>query len=613
MNRMARLGMICFLLVALGHIPTSQARGFKHFITRQGDKLYDGDREFRFISFNIPCLHYIEDDMLFEREMPFRLPDPYEIEDALKTIRQMGGQVARTYTLPVRRKADWDTRPVYVLGPGEFNEEAFVALDRVLALANKHQVRLIIPFVNNFQWWGGAREYAAFRGKTWDDFWVDPQLIADLKQTIAFVINRVNTITGIPYKEDKAILAWETANESHCPHSWTAEICLYIKSLDSNHLVVDGYHTGTLRQESIDDPHVDFVQTHHYEKDPIKIRTLIKANAAKARGMKPYHLGEFGFLTTAGTRAVLQTVIDEGLSGALIWSLRRHYKDGGFFWHHEPGGGGDFYKAYHWPGFAMGEAYDETALMALMREKAFAIQGLSVPTLDKPEAPYLLPIEDVASIRWRGSVGAASYQIERASSRRGPWQRIASDISDAKVQYRPLFNDDTAKLGQRYYYRVRACNTEGTSKPSNVVGPVHVKYLSLVDELWNDGSIFLHSKNISFEHNQARKFKEDCHRVAGPVGATVLYYVPKTMTSWRVYAFSKEGKEDFDFALSADGRQFTPVPTQRTQYTSGADNLYGYWVPILYQGDNETAGIQYLRITFKSDAQISRVQIDYGS
>jgi len=62
-------------------------QGFDNFITRQGDKLYDGSREFRFISFNIPCLHYIEDDMQFAKQMPFRLPDPFEIEDALETIK----------------------------------------------------------------------------------------------------------------------------------------------------------------------------------------------------------------------------------------------------------------------------------------------------------------------------------------------------------------------------------------------------------------------------------------------------------------------------------------------------------------------------------------------
>jgi mannan endo-1,4-beta-mannosidase len=601
------------LLLPGTHARGGQTEGFRHFVTRKVDRLYDGDREYRFISFNIPCLHYIEDDMQFERTMPFRLPDPFEIEDALKTVKQMGGQAARTYTLSVRRKADWDTRPVHVLGPGQFNEEAFVALDQVLALANKHQVRLIIPFVNNFQWWGGAQEYAAFRNKRTEDFWTDPQLIADLKQTIAYVINRINTITGVPYKEDKAILAWETANESHCPHSWTAEICKYVKSLDRNHLVVDGYHTGLLRQETIDDPHIDFVQSHHYEKDPIKIIPRIKANIARTRGKKPYHVGEFGFLTTEATRAVLQTVIDEGLSGALIWSLRRHYKDGGFLWHTEPDGGGEFYKAYHWPGFATGQAYDETALMALMREKAFEIQGVPLPPVPVPDAPHLLPIKTVGAISWRGSVGASGYRIERGPAANGPWQIIVSRVSDDQVQYRPLFNDRTATIGSRYYYRIRAQNDTGVSEPSNVVGPVQVDHLTLVDELANDGLMFLHSKTIRFKHDVARIFKEDCHRVAGTPGTMILYYVPQTMTAWRVFAFASEQGTDFDVAVSTDGKAFKQITPQRTQYAGSSKNLYGYWIPILYQGDNTDADVQYLKLTFKSKAQISRVEIDYGN
>ncbi len=114
-------------------VPGWSAQGFEYFITRTGDKLYEGDRQYCFISFNVPCLHYVEDDLQFDNTMPFRFPDPYEIEDALQTIRQMGGRVARTYTLSVRRELDRDTRPVHVLAPGEFNEEAFVVLDHFLA------------------------------------------------------------------------------------------------------------------------------------------------------------------------------------------------------------------------------------------------------------------------------------------------------------------------------------------------------------------------------------------------------------------------------------------------------------------------------------------------
>jgi mannan endo-1,4-beta-mannosidase len=40
--------------------------------------------------------------------------------------------------------------------------------------------------VDNWKWQGGRAEYAGFRGKTKDDFWTDPQLIADFKETIRF-------------------------------------------------------------------------------------------------------------------------------------------------------------------------------------------------------------------------------------------------------------------------------------------------------------------------------------------------------------------------------------------------------------------------------------------
>ena len=405
----------------------SEAGGFEHFITRTGDRLMDGEREFRFVSFNIPNLHYVEDDMTFERKMPFRFPDDYEINDALATIHQMGGQVARTYTLAVYKESDPKGTPKYVLGPGKFNEEAFQTLDRVLALANENGVRLIIPIVNNFKWWGGAEDYAAFRGKKKDDFWTDPQLIDDFKKTVHFLITRKNTVTGVAYNEDKAILAWETGNETQCPHSWTSEICAYIKSLDSNHLVCDGYYTSVLRGESIEDENVDIVQTHHYEKDPRQMIEHIRASAQKARGRKPYMLGEFGFVGTEAIRAVLDTTIEENLAGALIWSLRYHHRDGGFFWHSEPDGG-DFFKAYHWPGFPSGEVYDEANLMAVMREKAFAIQGLPTPPLELPKAPVLLPIKNPGAISWQGSVGASVYDVERAESHNSPWETIAEDV-----------------------------------------------------------------------------------------------------------------------------------------------------------------------------------------
>jgi len=598
------------ILLTSAGAPSPQ--GFEHFITRRGDTLYDGDKVYRFISFNVPCLHYIEDDMAFDRTMPFRFPDPYEIEDALETLQQMGGQVARTYTLSVRRSLDADIRPVHVLDPGQFNEEAFVALDHCLALANKHQIRLIIPLVNGPRWWGGADAYAAFHDKPADAFYTDPQCREDFQKTIAFVVNRVNTVTSVPYKEDKALLAWETANEPTCPPEWTSFAASAIKAMDTHHLVLDGFASPRLRPESLEDPAVDIVQTHHYEKNAPRIIQTIQRNRDAARGKKPYILGEFGFVTTAATRAILDTVIEEDITGALIWSLRRHYKDGGFFWHHEPGLGGDFFKAYHWPGFPSGEHYDETRLMMLMREKAFAIRGLPVPALEPPAAPYLLPIRDVGAISWRGSAGAASYRIERSESSQGSWDCIAYDVSDAQVQYHPLFCDQQAEIGKRYHYRVIARNQAGQSTPSNIVGPVTVKYHTLVDEFQNLSRLYHHSANLILHDSEARKFKEDCHRLGGPTDSFLIYCVPGPgrITGINLYAFAPEQDTDFAFFGSADGQTYQTIRLVRTDYLGGS-NYYGYWIPSLYHTRELPEGTRYFKIQFKSQAQLSRMELAY--
>jgi len=259
---------------------------FSNFITRQDDKLFDGDKEYRFISFNIPNLHYLEDYLPFNGTNPWRLPDEFEIRDALTSIKQFGGKVARMYVLSVKKESDTPDIIRHVEGPGHFNEDAFKTLDKILQIANEVGVRVIIPFMDNWHWWGGPKEYAGFRGKERDEFWTDPELINDFKKTVEFTINRVNTFTGVPYKEDKAIMCWETGNELLAPFGWTKEIAAFIKNLDKNHLLMEGTIVPDLTEEAIADTNLDIVSTHHYRNTKVTIEKIMN-NQAKARGSTP--------------------------------------------------------------------------------------------------------------------------------------------------------------------------------------------------------------------------------------------------------------------------------------------------------------------------------------
>ena len=611
MKFLSRLGAIISVLFSISLTVHAQ-NDMRYFITRAGDRLMEGAKEYRFISFNIPNLHLVEDNMAFAATNEWRFPDEFEITDALQSIKQMGGRVARMYVISICKKDGPNPIPCHVKKPGEFNEEAFRALDKVLEIANRTGVRVIIPLVDNWKWWGGVEQYAEHRGKPQEAFWTDPDIISDFKQTVQFVINRRNTITGTLYKDDKAILAWETGNELYSPYTWTKEIAAYIKSLDHNHLVWDGFYIGNreIQEEALNDPNIDIVSSHHYPAANRNMLEDIERFRRQIAGKKVYILGEFGFVPLAEIRKILDTVIQKNISGAMIWSLRYHNRDGGFYWHSEPSGG-LLYKAYHYPGFATGEAYTEIELMKLMREKAFEIRAIPLPALETPQPPVLLPIKSVAEISWQGSVGATAYDVERATKLKGAWIVVGANIDDTRVQYRPLFADETAEPGQGYYYRVRAKNSAGTSAPSNVVGPVRVEVSGIVDELSDYARTFAHGGALALETTNPRPFKEDAHRLKGSADAFVTYRTPDALRSVKVLAFMENDGKDFEFYLSKDGNSFTRVEAKASRFPT-AVNPYGYKLPVEYELAAVAPGNFYLKIVFRTEAQVGRVELRYG-
>jgi mannan endo-1,4-beta-mannosidase len=612
-----------------------RAEEMQHFITRSGDQLKDGDKPFRFISVNIPNLQLIEDAFSFTGKSAWRWPNEFEIEDALESVRQMGGTVVRTYVFSVYR-ADSDAgKNVHVLAPGEVNEEGFKVFDKVLEIANKKGVRLMIPFFDRAPWMGGQPQYAAFHGKKPDAFWTDPEIIADFKKTVEYVINRKNTYTGRLYRDEPAVFGWETGNEIDATPEWTHEIAAYIKQLDSNHLVVDGRSLHGVSPWQVEEPDTDVITTHHYPHGvgTPDFVTPIRAAYEQTKGKKPYCIGEFGFVPTPEIKRVYDTVIQDGMAGALLWSLRFHNRDGGFYWHMEVGSGGNFYKAYHWPGFASGAGYDERAVLQLTRDKAFEIRGETPPAIQPPATPTLLPIEHPSLISWQGSAGAGAYDVERAEQAAGPWAIVGKDVSDADVQYRALFSDPSAVPKRSYYYRVTAKNSAGASKPSNLVGPVSAATQMLVDECTDLKSLSATAGGVTVRNTNARLTKEDADRFAIPAGASITYRVDGPIRGWRVFAFAPNDETELVVAASADGKDFQPLHAERTSYSSGRGD-YGYLAPVLYQGTGSDPNAEYLQFFLPANAaapaqdgqraappnageaafplQISRVEIDFG-
>jgi hypothetical protein len=601
--------VLYFLITAAGiMLGGCSAGGFTNYITKDKDKLMDGDRELRFVSFNVPNLHYIEDNLVFENANPWRLPSEYEIRDALNAVKQSGGKVVRIYVLSVRKQGESKNIIRHVEAPGVFNEDAFKALDKVMQIAGETGIRVIIPFVDNWWWWGGPAEYAAFRGKDKQLFWTDPELISDFKKTVEHLVNRRNTCTGVLYKEDKAVLGWETGNELEVPFTWTADIAAYIKSLDKNHLVIEGTNAKIITAEALKDTNIDVLSTHHYSRADESVK-FIKMNKELSKNKKPYIVGEFGLVPPQDVKEILDSSMDEGVSGIMAWSLRFHNQDGGFYMHRENTGSGP----YRFPGFTSGDVYNETEIMNYIRKKAFQIDGKDVPPLAIPEPPLIKEIKDVYSISWLGSTGAESYIIERKEKGNHNWAIISGDITDADAAYKPLFADTTVETGKEYFYRIYSKNKSGISPASEISGPVKVTTLKLIDELSDLSKILrTEGKTELLKFEDIYRAKEDNSRLLADSGAAVIYKVEDGINSFTAFLFSDtSGVSGIKIMASADDITYTPLISKIESYPPYR-NEYKLFTTVKYICEEFPAKTKYIKVAFEKSFQLGRTEIIFN-
>ncbi len=439
-----------------------------HFVARRGDQLYLQGKPFHFVSFNAPDLHVVEDGS-------WHPITAWEQEDALATIQRVGGQVVRIYTMSVLgglNNGSW----THVQGPGQYNEALFRDLDRLIALAHRRNVRIIIPFIDNWEWWGGVKQFAGMYGKPFGDFYRNAEVRRGFKDLVRFLLLRNNTETGVLYRDDPAILAWETGNEldydggeGSLPTAaemdeWTADVAAHIKALDPNHLVLDGrlLRNRDVSPSALADKNIDIITDHFYPNTPYSFDDRLDRMVSFTRGRKPFLVGEFGLVPPPTVEALLKRVVHEQtIVGALLWSLRPHSDSGGYYWHNEY----DSWNAYHYPGFASNQDSGEIEVMRYMETYAHAIRGLPVPRARAPGRPELIPSSTTEAIAWRGAVGAQYYELQRQEEATKGWTTVADKLFDDANPFVP-FTDATARPGVAYRYRIIGVNEAGKGLPS---------------------------------------------------------------------------------------------------------------------------------------------------
>lgn len=112
-------------------------------------------------------------------------------------------------------------------------------LDYVVSSAEKHGIKLIINFVNNWSDYGGIAAYVSAFGGSATTWYTNTAAQTAYQNYIKAVVSR--------YTSSSAIFAWELANEPRCNgcdpsviYNWVKTTSAYIKSLDSKHMVCIG-------------------------------------------------------------------------------------------------------------------------------------------------------------------------------------------------------------------------------------------------------------------------------------------------------------------------------------------------------------------------------------
>lgn len=326
--RTALLGMAALLVVAPGAWP---------FVTVQNGEFVENGRRFYFAGANNYYLIYKSDLMVDEVYASALAMD-------LKVIRAWGF-------------LDGESKDGVVLQPslGVYNENGFKRLDHMIQRAGQLGLKLVIPFINNWNEFGGMNWYVQQTGGgSHDAFYTRVATKDAYKAYVAKVVNRVNTLNGIAYKDDPAVFAWQLANEPRCSSdpsgdtltAWVAEMSAYVKSLDSNHLVTvgdEGFYKkagasdwtmngseGVDWQNLLALTDIDYGTVHlypdHWGKTAAWGTQWIRDHVRDAKALgKPVVLEEFGLHDKSARNAVyaewLAAFEEEGGHGTQFWIL----------------------------------------------------------------------------------------------------------------------------------------------------------------------------------------------------------------------------------------------------------------------------------------------------
>ncbi|RDY09349.1 Mannan endo-1,4-beta-mannosidase 7 [Mucuna pruriens] len=329
----------------------------------------------------------------------------FKVSNAFREAASHGLTVARTWAF-----SDGGYRPLQY-SPGFYNEQMFTGLDFVISEARKYGIKVILSLVNNYENFGGKKQYvnwARSHGQyltSDDDFFRSPAVKGYYMNHVKTVLNRYNRFTGIHYKDEPTIMAWELMNEPRCTsdpsgrtiQAWITEMAWFVKSIDRNHLLEaglegfygqstpqrkrmnPGFDIGTDFIENNRIPAIDFATVHCYPDQWLVsfLNKWLSAHFADAQYAirKPILVAEFGkSFKGSGYEAYERDQVFNSVYYKIYASAKRGGAAGGaMFWQLLTEGMESFQDGY---GIMLGQSSSTANLIARQSRKLYLIRKI---------------------------------------------------------------------------------------------------------------------------------------------------------------------------------------------------------------------------------------------
>lgn len=262
------------------------------FVTRDGMGLKIDGRPYRFVGANAWYLAWLGAEADFgDRARLGRELDALA-GDGVTNIRL----AASAELSPLKNSV----RPAFRDRGSDYNETLLTGLDRALAEMGRRSMKAVLYLTNFWEWSGGMMTYLSWvnggryldmndPAHPWPEFpdfvagyYGDIEAVGLYHDYVRAVVSRTNTVTGVRYADDPAIMAWQLANEprpagsearaaANLPafNGWIADTARLIKSMDPHHLVSTGSEglKGSVERADIlldahRSPDIDYLTAH---------------------------------------------------------------------------------------------------------------------------------------------------------------------------------------------------------------------------------------------------------------------------------------------------------------------------------------------------------------